>query len=363
LELNQKMSKVFNKIVNGDCLLEIKKIPDKSFDLVFADPPYNMQIGATLKRPDSSKVNGVNDKWDQFDSFKHYDDFCKSWLIECKRILKDNGSIWVIGSYHNIFRLGYHLQNLNYWLLNDVIWRKNNPMPNFRGTRFTNAHETLIWASKNKKSKYTFNYKSLKCLNDDLQMRSDWMLPICNGKERLKQNGKKVHSTQKPESLLHRIILATTNKGDIIFDPFLGTGTTAVVAKKLGRKYYGIEREKKYFKAAVERIKNTKVIEENYLDTIENNKSKPRIPFGSLVELGILRPGTTLFDPKKKINAKIMADGSIKYKKSEGSIHKIAAAIMGAESYNGWTYWHCDINGSTVVIDSLRQKFISETKA
>jgi len=357
------MSKVFNKIVNGDCLLEIKKIPDKSFDLVFADPPYNMQIGATLKRPDASKVNGVNDKWDQFDSFKHYDDFCKLWLIECKRILKDNGSIWVIGSYHNIFRLGYHLQNLNYWLLNDVIWRKNNPMPNFRGTRFTNAHETLIWASKNKKSKYTFNYKSLKCLNDDLQMRSDWMLPICNGKERLKQNGKKVHSTQKPEALLHRIILATTNKGDIIFDPFLGTGTTAVVAKKLGRKYYGIEREKKYFKAAVERIKNTKIIEENYLDTIENNKSKQRIPFGSLVELGILKPGTTLFDPKKKINAKIMADGSIKYKKSEGSIHKIAAVIMGAESYNGWTYWHCDINGSTVVIDSLRQKFISETKA
>ena len=357
------MSKVFNKIVNGDCLLEIKKIPDKSFDLVFADPPYNMQIGATLKRPDASKVNGVNDKWDQFDSFKHYDDFCKSWLIECKRILKDNGSIWVIGSYHNIFRLGYHLQNLNYWLLNDVIWRKNNPMPNFRGTRFTNAHETLIWASKNKKSKYTFNYKSLKCLNDDLQMRSDWMLPICNGKERLKQNGKKVHSTQKPEALLHRIILATTNKGDIIFDPFLGTGTTAVVAKKLGRKYYGIEREKKYFKAAVERIKNTKIIEENYLDTIENNKSKQRIPFGSLVELGILKPGTTLFDPKKKINAKIMADGSIKYKESEGSIHKVAAVIMGAESYNGWTYWHCDINGSTVVIDSLRQKFISETKA
>ena len=357
------MLKVFNKIVNGDCLLEIKKIPDKSFDLVFADPPYNMQIGATLKRPDASKVNGVNDKWDQFDSFKHYDDFCKLWLIECKRILKDNGSIWVIGSYHNIFRLGYHLQNLNYWLLNDVIWRKNNPMPNFRGTRFTNAHETLIWASKNKKSKYTFNYKSLKCLNDDLQMRSDWMLPICNGKERLKQNGKKVHSTQKPEALLHRIILATTNKGDIIFDPFLGTGTTAVVAKKLGRKYYGIEREKKYFKAAVERIKNTKVIEENYLDTIENNKSKQRIPFGSLVELGILKPGTTLFDPKKKINAKIMADGSIKYKESEGSIHKVAAVIMGAESYNGWTYWHCDINGSTVVIDSLRQKFISETKA
>ena len=355
------MSKFLNKIINGDCLNELKKIPSKSFDLVFADPPYNMQIGKTLTRPDTSRVNGVNDKWDQFNSFKHYDDFCKTWLIECKRILKENGSIWVIGSYHNIFRLGYHLQNLNYWLLNDVIWRKNNPMPNFRGTRFTNAHETLIWASKNKKSKYTFNYQSLKCLNDDLQMRSDWMLPICNGKERLKKsNGKKVHSTQKPEALLHRIILATTNKGDTIFDPFLGTGTTAVVAKKLGRNYCGIERDERYFKAIQDRISKTKIIEDNYLDTLENNKSKPRVPFGSLVELGILKPGTTLFDPKKKINAKIMADGSIKYKESEGSIHKVAAKIMGAESFNGWTYWHCDINGSTVVIDSLRQKFISE---
>ena len=356
------MFKFSNHIVNGDCLKEIKKIPNKSFDLVFADPPYNMQIGENLTRPDSSKVNGVNDKWDRFNSLKHYDEFCLAWVNECKRILKDNGSIWVIGSYHNIFRLGYHLQNLDYWLLNEVIWRKNNPMPNFRGTRFTNAHETLIWASKNKKSKYTFNYQSLKCLNDDLQMRSDWTLPICNGKERLKKNGKKIHSTQKPEALLHRIILATTNKGDAIFDPFLGTGTTAVVAKKLGRKYFGIEKDKKYFKAAVDRLNKTKVLEETYLDTIENYKSKPRIPFGSLVELGILKPGTTLFDPKKKINAKIMADGSIKHKETEGSIHKVAATIMGAESYNGWTYWHCDINGSTVVIDSLRQKFISKTK-
>ncbi len=357
------MFKFSNQIINGDCLQEIKKIPNKSFDLIFADPPYNMQIGEKLTRPDASKVNGVNDKWDQFSSFKHYDEFCIAWLNECKRILKDNGSIWVIGSYHNIFRLGYHLQNLDYWLLNDVIWRKNNPMPNFRGTRFTNAHETLIWASKNKKSKYTFNYQSLKCLNDDLQMRSDWTLPICNGKERLKKNGKKIHSTQKPEALLHRIILATTNKDDIIFDPFLGTGTTAVVAKKLGRKYFGIEKDKKYFKAASERLKKTKVIEDEYLDTIENNKSKLRVPFGSLVELGILKPGTSLFDPKRRIIAKIMADGSIKCKESEGSIHKVAASIMGTESYNGWTYWHCNINGSTVVIDSLRQKFITEAKA
>ena len=353
------MLKFTNKIINGDCLKELKKIPDKTFDLVFADPPYNMQIGKKLTRPDSSKVNGVNDKWDQFNSFKHYDEFCKSWLAECKRILKDNGSIWVIGSYHNIFRLGYHLQNLGYWLLNDVIWRKNNPMPNFRGTRFTNAHETLIWASKTKKSKYTFNYQSLKCLNDDLQMRSDWTLPICNGKERLKRNGKKIHSTQKPEALLHRIILATTNKGDTIFDPFLGTGTTVVVSKKLGRNYYGIEKDKKYFLAAKYRINRTKTIADDYLDTIENNKSKPRVPFGSLVELGIIKPGTSLFDPNKKINAKIMADGSIKYKNIEGSIHKIAAKIMGAESYNGWTYWHYNLNGSSVVIDNLRQKFIT----
>ena len=354
------MSKFSNKLYNGDCLKLLKQIPDKSFDLVFADPPYNLQIGEKLTRPDSSKVNGVNDKWDRFKDFMHYDNFCLEWLTECKRILKDNGSIWVIGSYHNIFRLGYHLQNLGYWILNDVIWRKNNPMPNFRGTRFTNAHETLIWASKNKDSKYTFNYQSIKCLNDDLQMRSDWMLPICNGKERLKKNGKKIHSTQKPESLLHRIILATTNKGDIVFDPFLGTGTTVVVSKKLGRNYCGIEKNKRYFDAALERVAKTKIIEDNYLDTLQNNKSKPRIPFGSLVELGILKPGTILFDPKKKINAKIMVDGSIKYKQSEGSIHKVAAKIMGTESYNGWTYWHCNINGSTVVIDSLRQKFISE---
>ena len=309
------MTKFFNNTVNGDTLKILKKIPDKTFDLIFADPPYNMQIGEKLKRPDDSKVNGVNDKWDQFSNFKHYDDFSKTWLKECKRILKDNGSIWVIGTYHNIFRVGYHIQNLNYWILNDVIWRKNNPMPNFKGTRFTNAHETLVWASKNKKSKYTFNYQSLKCLNDDLQMRSDWTLPICSGKERLKKNGKKIHSTQKPEALLHRIILATTNKGDAILDPFLGTGTTAVVAKKLGRKYFGIEKDKKYFEAAVERINKAKTIEDDYLDTLQNNKSKPRVPFGSLIEMGLIKPGTILFDPKKKFNAKIMIDGSLKCQK------------------------------------------------
>ena len=355
------MSKFFNNIINGDSLKLLKEIPSKSFDLVFADPPYNMQIGEKLKRPDESKVNGVSDKWDQFDSFEHYDNFSKEWLTECKRILKDNGSIWVIGSYHNIFRLGYHLQNLNFWILNDVIWRKNNPMPNFRGTRFTNAHETLIWASKNKKSKYTFNYQSLKCLNDDLQMRSDWMLPICNGKERLKKKGKKIHSTQQPEALLHRIIFASTNKGDIVFDPFIGTGTSAVVAKKLGRKYFGIEKNKSYFISAQERINKTRIIEDNYLDTIQNSKLKPRIPFGSLIEMGLLKPGTILFDPKQKFNAKIMVDGSIKHKNSEGSIHKVAASIMGTESCNGWTYWHYNLNGSIIPIDQLRQRLIPKT--
>ena len=350
------MSKFSNRIVNGNSLEILKKIPDKTFDLVFADPPYNMQIGEKLKRPDNSKVNGVNDKWDQFLNFKHYDDFCKSWLKECKRILKDNGTIWVIGTYHNIFRLGYHLQNLNYWILNDVIWRKNNPMPNFKGTRFTNAHETLIWASKNKKSKYTFNYQSLKCLNDDLQMRSDWMLRICNGKERLKKDGKKVHSTQKPEALIHRIILATTNKGDSIFDPFLGTGTTAVVAKKLGRQYFGIEKDKKYFLAAYQRINKTNIIKDDYLDTLQNNKSKPRVPFGSLVEMGLIKAGTLLFDQKKKYNAKIMIDGSLKCQKTEGSIHKVAAKIMGTESCNGWTYWHYQSGNNLKPIDKLRER-------
>ncbi len=349
-----------NKIINGDSLKELKRIPDETFDLVFADPPYNLQLKNKLTRPDRSKVNAVNDKWDQFESFKKYDEFTYAWLSECKRILKKNGAIWVIGSYHNIFRVGTAIQNLGFWILNDVIWNKKNPMPNFRGTRFTNAHETLIWASKSENSKYTFNYQSLKCLNDDLQMRSNWDLPICNGTERLKKNGKKVHSTQKPEALLHRILLATSNKDDLILDPFLGSGTTATVAKKLSRNYYGIEKEKSYFKAAEQRLKNTKPIEDHYLDTLKNNKSKPRIPFGSLVELGIIKPGTTIFDNKKKISAKIMVDGSIKHAQTEGSIHKVASTILGDERCYGLTYWHCELGNTFVPIDNLRQEFLSK---
>ena len=314
-----------NKIIKGDSLKELKKIPSETFDLIFADPPYNLQLKNELSRPDRSRVKAVDDKWDKFESFKSYDEFTIDWLTECRRILKKNGAIWIIGSYHNIFRVGYIVQDLGFWILNDVIWNKNNPMPNFRGTRFTNAHETLIWASKNEKSKYTFNYQSLKCLNDDLQMRSTWNLPICSGKERLKSNGVKIHSTQKPESLLHRIVLASSNKDDFILDPFLGSGTTAVVSKKLGRNYFGIEKEKNYFDAANKRLKNTKIIENEYLDTLENN-------------------------------AKIMVDGSIKYHQSEGSIHKVAAQIIGAESCNGWTYWHYESGNSLKPIDHLRQR-------
>tara|TARA_B100002051_G_scaffold128750_1_gene122412 strand:+ start:1883 stop:2956 length:1074 start_codon:yes stop_codon:yes gene_type:complete len=345
-----------NKIINGECLKELKKIPDETFDLIFADPPYNLQLQNNLTRPDMSKVNAVNDKWDQFESFKTYDKFTFEWLYECRRILKKNGSIWVIGSYHNIFRVGKIIQDLGFWILNDVIWNKNNPMPNFRGTRFTNAHETLIWASKSKKSKYTFNYQSMKSFNDDLQMRSTWNFPICSGKERLKNKGKKVHSTQKPEALLHRIILASSNKQSFILDPFLGSGTTAVVSKKLGRYYFGIEKEKIYFQAANERLKNTSVIKDEYLDTIQNNKSKPRIPFGSLIELGVIKPGTEIYDQKKKVYAKIMVDGTIKCKENEGSIHKVAAKILGSESCNGWTFWHYKSGNNLKPIDELRQR-------
>ena len=354
-------SNLHNRIINGESINELKKIPNETFDLIFADPPYNLQLENNLVRPDNSKVNAVNDKWDQFDSFKSYDQFTNEWLSECKRVLKKNGCIWVIGSYHNIFRVGKIIQDLNFWILNDIIWNKNNPMPNFRGTRFTNAHETLIWASKSKKSKYTFNYQSMKSFNDDLQMRSTWNFPICGGKERLKINGVKLHSTQKPEALLHRIILASSNKNDFILDPFLGSGTTAVVSKKLGRVYYGIEKEKKYFDASIKRVKKTNLIKDEYLDVIKNNKSKPRIPFGSLIELGAIKPGTEIFDQQKKIYAKVMVDGSIRYKGNEGSIHKVAAQILGAESCNGWTYWHYQVGNRLKPIDELRQSLRPST--
>jgi site-specific DNA-methyltransferase (adenine-specific)/modification methylase len=350
-----------NKILQGNSIEVLRNIPDETFDLVFADPPYNLQLDKELQRPDNSKVSAVNDKWDQFSSFNQYDEFTSQWLKECKRVLKKNGSIWVIGTYHNIFRVGKIIQDLNFWVLNDVIWNKKNPMPNFKGTRFTNAHETLIWAAKEQKSKYTFNYNSLKCFNDDKQVRSDWDLAICNGNERCKTNGEKAHSTQKPEALLYRVILSTSNKGDLILDPFFGSGTTGAVAKKLGRNFCGIEKERKYIEVAKKRIDNVRPIEDDYLKTIEKKRNEKRIPFGMLVESGIIEPGLSLYDFKKKYTAKVMADGSIGCKNIVGSIHKVGAELEGAPSCNGWSYWHFNIEGKLKPIDYLRQKIRSKS--
>jgi len=349
----------FAELYNQDCLDKLKEIESESVDLIFADPPYNLQLKNKLFRPDASKVSAVNDYWDKFDSFKAYDDFTNSWLKECKRILKKNGSIWVIGSYHNIFRVGKLIQDNSYWILNDVIWNKRNPMPNFKGTRLTNAHETLIWAAKSEKSKYTFNYHSMKTFNEDKQLRSDWDIPICNGSERITSKNKKIHSTQKPEALLYRVLLCASNKNDIVLDPFMGTGTTGAVAKKLGRNFIGIEKDKKYFKAAEQRIKRIKEIDENFNIPMTNKKKEKRIPFGYLVETGIVEPGLNLFDLKKRYKAKVMSDGSIYCNKIQGSIHKVGAEIQGMPSCNGWSYWHFNIEGKLEPIDYLRKKIRS----
>ena len=360
--VEQKTFLPINKIICGETIEELKKIPSDSVDLIFADPPYNLQLEGELQRPDNSTVAAVNDDWDQFSSFATYDKFCEKWLSELKRIVKPSGSIWVIGSYHNIFRIGYIMQNLGFWILNDIIWQKANPMPNFRGKRFTNAHETLIWASKDKNSKkYTFNYEAMKSINDNTQMRSDWFLPICNGNERLKDdNGKKVHPTQKPESLLHRIIITSSNVGDVVLDPFFGTGTTGAVAKRLCRNYIGIEREKEYIKNAKSRISKVSTYENEALETTASKKTEPRIPFGWLVERKLLEPGTTLFDQSKKFKAKVRADGSIVSSNNKGSIHQIGAEVQDASACNGWTFWHFDVEGELKPIDLLRQKLRSE---
>ena len=350
-----------NKILVGDCHEELKKIPPESVDLVFADPPYNLQLAGDLTRPDQSKVDAVNDHWDKFASFAEYDAFTKAWLTECRRVLKPNGALWVIGSYHNIFRVGSILQDLGYWILNDVIWRKTNPMPNFRGRRFTNAHETLIWAGKSETSKYTFNYEAMKIFNDDSQMRSDWTLPLCTGGERLKNvDGDKLHPTQKPESLLHRVLLSSTNPGDVVLDPFFGTGTTGAATKQLGRVFIGIEREDYYAKGALARIAGTEALSDEALKTTTPKRAEPRIPFGSLIERGLIKAGDTLLDPTARVAASIRADGSIACKDNSGSIHKIGAYVQGAEACNGWTFWHVRKGKSLVPIDVLRQQVRAE---
>ncbi|MGY6552680.1 MAG: DNA methyltransferase [Erythrobacter sp.] len=350
------------QILAGDCIEAMRSLPDASIDLVFADPPYNLQLGGDLNRPDGSHVDAVTDHWDQFASFRAYDDFTRAWLAEARRVLKPDGSLWVIGSYHNIFRVGATLQDLGFWILNDIIWRKTNPMPNFKGTRFTNAHETLIWASMGEKARYQFNYRAMKTLNDELQMRSDWVMPICAGAERLKENGKKAHPTQKPEALLYRVLLATTEKGDVVLDPFFGTGTTGAVAKRLGRQWIGCEREDFYREVAQKRIAKELPLDESALATMQSARSAPKVAFGALVESGMIAPGTRLFDKKRRWMANVRADGSLECEGKTGSIHGLGKDLQGAPSCNGWMFWHYETPGDdgavVAPIDAARQLYL-----
>jgi len=349
---------VKNKIIHGNSLKILKTIPDKSVDLIFADPPYNLQLKDTLYRPDQTTVEAVTNNWDKFENNNVYDEFSSKWLSECKRILKDGGALWVIGTYHNIFRLGSSIQDKGFWILNDIIWHKTNPMPNFRGTRFTNAHETLLWCTTSRKAKYTFNYQNLKELNDGKQMRSDWYIPICSGKERLrKKNNQRSHPTQKPEALLYRIILSSSNKGDIVLDPFLGSGTSAVVAKKLQRKYIGIESDKEYVELSKRRILNTKILKNDLLSIKNSRKDLPKVPFGELVEQGIIPPGAILTDSKNKFKAKVKIDGSVFSENLSGSIHQVGALIQGLPSCNGWDFWHIKKTNSNIPLDDVRSKY------
>jgi modification methylase len=346
------------RILPGDCIEAMRSLPSASIDLVFADPPYNLQLGGDLNRPDGSHVDAVTDHWDQFDSFAAYDKFTREWLTEARRVLKPDGALWVIGSYHNIFRVGTLLQDLGFWVLNDIVWRKSNPMPNFRGTRFTNAHETLIWASMGEKARYHFNYRAMKTLNDELQMRSDWVIPVCGGPERLKEGGHKAHPTQKPEALLYRVLLATTETGDVVLDPFFGTGTTGAVAKRLGRQWIGCEREEAYRQVALKRIEKELPLDESALATMQSRRDAPKVAFGELVAAGMLAPGTEIFDRQRRWTATVRADGSVACGAETGSIHGVGKALQGAPSCNGWTFWHLEHEGQVRPIDSLRQLYL-----
>ncbi len=344
-------------IIKGDCVAALNRLPDQSVDVIFADPPYNLQLEGTLHRPDQSRVDAVDDEWDQFESFAAYDAFTRAWMLAARRVLKPNGTIWVIGSYHNIFRVGSVMQDLGYWFLNDIVWRKSNPMPNFRGRRFQNAHETMIWASRDKSSKgYTFNYEAMKAANDDLQMRSDWLFPICTGKERLKTDeGDKLHPTQKPEALLARIIMSSTKPGDVVLDPFFGSGTTGAVAKRLGRHFVGIEREDSYIEAASQRIADVEPLDNLDLAQVQGKRAEPRVAFGSLIDAGLMKPGTLLCDAKRRWTANVRADGTIAIGDDAGSIHRVGARVQGLEACNGWTFWHFEEAGSLKPIDELRR--------
>ena len=347
-----------DKILLGDCIENLRALPPASVHAIFADPPYNLQLRGALHRPDHSLVDAVDDAWDHFADFASYDRFTREWLTECRRVLRKDGALWLIGSYHNIFRLGTALQDLGFWILNDVIWRKANPMPNFRGRRFTNAHETLIWAAHSQEAKYRFNYAAMKALNDDLQMRSDWFIPLCTGGERLRDEaGNKLHPTQKPEALLHRVILASTQRGDVILDPFLGSGTTAAVARRLGRRYIGIERDPGYAAAAERRIAAVVPLADDITTPTPTRKEQPRIAFGSLVERGLIAPGDTLTDRHRRWDATVMADGTIACGTARGSIHAVGSAVQEAPSCNGWTFWHwVQPGGALKLLDVFRSE-------
>ncbi len=344
-------------IIKGDCVAALEALPENSVDVIFADPPYNLQLGGDLHRPDQSKVDAVDNAWDSFDSFQAYDAFTRAWLLACRRVLKPTGTIWVIGSYHNIFRVGTVLQDLNFWILNDIVWRKTNPMPNFRGRRFQNAHETMIWASLDKNAKsYTFNYEAMKAANDDVQMRSDWLFPICNGGERLKgEDGKKLHPTQKPEALLARVLMSSSKPGDLVLDPFFGSGTTGAVAKRLGRQYVGIEREQDYIDAATSRIADITPLGKNELTVLTGKKAQPRVAFSVLLDSGLLAPGTRLHSAKRRHSATVRADGTLSSGDHSGSIHKVGALLQGLDACNGWTFWHYEHEGALQPIDELRK--------
>jgi site-specific DNA-methyltransferase (adenine-specific) len=344
-----------NQILHGDCVEILKSLPENSVDLIFADPPYNLQLRNDLYRPNMTKVNAVNDDWDKFGGFAEYDGFTRAWLSASQRVLKETGTIWVIGSYHNIYRVGAIIQDLGFWFLNDIVWIKNNPMPNFRGVRFTNAHETMIWAQKKKGAKYTFNHQSMKALNDDLQMRSDWNLNLVTGKQRIKSNGAKAHSTQKPEALLYRIIMASSNPSDVVLDPFFGSGTTGAVAKKLGRNWIGIERDKKYIKVAQKRIDAVQEVDGEAIEVVK--RKQVRIPFGALLENGLLIPGQILYFAKNSLRAKILSNGHIRCGKATGSIHGVAKSLMKDAPVNGWDVWfYKDENGEAKSINELREQ-------
>lgn len=345
-----------DRVFVGDCVAQLENLPKKSVDLVFADPPYNLQLGGDLTRPDQSRVDAVDDDWDRFESFEAYDAFTRAWLLAVRRVMKDDATIWVIGSYHNIFRVGAIMQDLGFWVLNDIVWRKANPMPNFKGKRFTNAHETLIWASKSKEAKgFTFNYEAMKAFNDDVQMRSDWLLPICTGAERLKDGeGQKVHPTQKPEALLWRVLTSSSNAGDVVLDPFLGTGTTAAVARRLGRRFVGVERDAGYADHARARIAAVEPAPEGGLAAMTPKRAEPRIPFGTLLEAGLIAPGAVLADARGRHRATVRADGTIAVGDAAGSIHRMGALVQGADACNGWTFWHVERAGRLEPIDVLR---------